>query len=451
MSLFEFLNLIQNETLLHSIAFVIIFALLCLLFRKHIFTVFDPLLFSLLMTSASILCVVSLFYYRIISLQIFAIFILLKLSIFVGVTSHRSIKNRLGNYWSRNKHIREIAGIEIVALKLFFMLSIIAYAFVTIYLYSKLGLLILKPGMSSTYFMDYGVLIRLKGFFAPMVIMNILIFAVVFHKHTTFKWLAYFALLLVMSDGVISASKSNFVHIVLYWGLLLFYLAVKGYVDNQNAKKVLKVLGVLSLFSVIAFVLVVVAKTMASEQDFAETGLISIIGAFIARGDIYLYLLPGFDQIQREFGSISIFNIFFAPVLAVFRLLDTGSVVNLPSFIMEYSLGYDPQGQGVPNARLTSILMLLCNVPVGMLIGYFVGSCISFIRNEFITILPNSIFSIIYVTYLGYKAPDMFTDIGDTIMQIGLNTVLFLVFFIISHILASSCSPSTKPAAAGLI
>jgi hypothetical protein len=313
-----------------------------------------------------------------------------------------------------------------------------------------MGLPILLPPLSGIYFQDYGVLVRLKGFLMPMVVMNILIFAMVFHKYTKFKWLSYFALLVVMSDGVVSATKSNFISIVLYWGLLLFYLTIKGYVDNQNAKKALKVLGVLSIASVIAFVVVVIAKAKASGLDFAETGLTTIIGAFIARGDIYMYMLPYFDEIQRQFGSISVFNIFFAPILAVFRLLDSNAVIGLPSLIMEYALGYDPKGQGVPNARLTAILMVLCNLPVGMLLGYLVGSSISFIRNKLIAILPNSLFSIIYVTYLGYVAPDLFVDIGDTILKMGLTTALFVVSMMIAHVLAVATIQQAIPLAIDL-
>jgi hypothetical protein len=302
--------------------------------------------------------------------------------------------------------------------------------------------------MPGNFFQEYGVLARIKGFLMPMVIMCIMVFSLVYYKYIRFKWLSYFALLLVMADGVLSASKSNFVTIVLYWGLLLYFLTIKGYVNQTDAKKFTKSLFALAIASVIAFIVIIIAKIKASGLDFAETGLTTIIGAFIARGDIYIYLLPYFDEIQRQLGSTSIFNIFFAPVLATFRLMDSNDVIGIPSLIMEYALGYDPKGHGVPNVRLTAILMLLCNLPVGMLIGYVVGSSISFIRNKLILLLPNSIFSVLYVTSMAFFAPNLIVDVGETITAFGLTSVLFIVLFIIMHITASVSVSSAKSNAA---
>lgn len=282
----------------------LIFGFLYLLFRKHIFSIFDPLLYYILITEAFCIAdVVFMGYYELIKTKHVVQYLLSEAALFAGIFLFRArIPPPLTDKKDQHGYI----------LRYLYRLSLVLFVGLNIFVYTTRGIPLLVENRLEIFRGGGGF-----GFIARMfdvLIVIIIYFLLEVHRQRGWRWREWTALLLIATIQVLSGAKSAALTLVFIVSLHAFYSG--GFSGGELRSR--RLLKQLTLAAVGGFL--IVAQVQISDVEIGGRNLTLLNQAalrFVNNGDAFIYAYS--DNLIDRLDDSNPMGALFREYLAFFR------------------------------------------------------------------------------------------------------------------------------------
>jgi len=382
-----------------NVILISLLSLFCyiLLYKRYLFSIFDPLLFAVVATALANATVFYLYIGGQIKLQYFQSFLITELSFLCGffIIKPLSIKSKEYDIAPDAKWYDSTLFIS----SLFYWSSII-HLFTQILTYGIMGLPILMESRLLTYAggTGFGVVGRITEIAGNTG--TILLFYRMFYKECKGfdKVYNYIYLLFLIFFLIVSGNKTNLIFLVYFLFLLQLcmnkLIGVKAKAISKKISRVQLILFVLSI--PIIFLVIYVQYTISlgsSEGLEAGTALLFRILSF---GDIFYMTFP--HEVILRMNHDNAFLQLFKDFIGIFRILPWSQLpIDCGIEIANYHNIGDAAVAG-PNARYNYFAILYFGVAGQIIYCFIIGLIASLIRNTLFKYLPRRIvWSIVYI------------------------------------------------------
>ena len=356
-------------TLIEHLGFFVILSasilgFLYFIFRRHIFSIFDPLLYYVLITEAfCITDVVFMGYYKLIQTKYTVQYLLSESALFLGILLFRV---RVPLPLTGNNIQRDYIPYYFyrLALILFVGLNVFVYTVGGIPLFVENRLEIFRVGGG------FGLISRMFD----VLIVIIIYYLLEVHRLRSWRWREWVVLGLIATIQVLSGAKSAALTLVFIVSLHAFYTGGFGTGELRS----IKLLRQLTIAAVGGFL--VVAQVQLSEVAISGQSLSLISQAalrFVNNGDAFVYAYAE-NLIERLNGSNSI-RALFSEYLAFFRFAAPDELPTHLGRQLSQSLnGFDATTQ--TNAKHNIFGYVYFGVFGGVVYSFMLGVAIGFLR-----------------------------------------------------------------------
>ena len=405
-----------------AILTALILGLLYLLFRKHIFSIFDPLLYYILITEAFCISdVIFMGYYKLIQTKYVVQYLLSEGALFLGILLFR-VRKPLPLSDKNNRH-------DCIP-HYFYRLAFILFVGLNIFVYATRGIPLLAENRLEIFRQGGGF-----GFISRMfdvLIVIIIYFLLDVHRRRGWRWHEWAALGLIAAIQVLSGAKSAALSLVFIVSLHVFYTGGFGSGELRS----IKLLKQLTIAAVGGFL--IVAQVQMSEVEIGGQSLSLLNQAalrFVNNGDAFLYAYS--ENLMDRLNGSNPIGALFREYLAFFRF---ATPEQLPTHIgrqlSQLFNGFDATTQ--TNAKHNIFGYLYFGALGGVMYSFLIGVSIGFLRYKILVRSGRSWqFGIIYIMLnLGIltSASDW-----DNFSRTVLNVLfIFIPLVIVSSLLSSA-------------
>ena len=406
-----------------------------LLYRKYIFSIFDPLVFAVVATALANATVFYLYFDEQIKLDYFQRFVITELGFLAGFFLIRPLKRQpekcqiiIDTKWYDS---------TLFVSSLFYWSSMLHIA-LQLLTYGIVGLPILMDSRLTTYAGGTGF-----GFVGRIVDVvgatgTILLFYRIFYKRYVGvnRLYNYVYLIFLIFFLIVSGNKTNLVFLVYY--LFLLQMCMSRFMDGKVQminRKIAKTQLWLFLISIplIFFVIYVQYVITVGSSDNLDA-FSSLLFRILSFGDIYYMTFP--HEVILRMNHDNAFMQLFKDFLGTYRIVPWQQLpTDCGIEVMNYHGGNANVG---PNARYNYFAMLYFGSFGQVFYCFILGLVTSFIRNTLYRNLPNRmIFIILYILVnfnLLYILQDQSYTFGHNLNILlifpplfGLSTITYLV------------------------
>ena len=369
-----------------------------LIYRKTIYSIFDPFFLVVVIAGLSSSTVLFLFYNNAIKSEYFFQFVATELSFFAGFFLVNSVKFK--KYLNNGNTIpSKIFNKEFT--QILFYLTSVLHIFLQVLTYFIVGIPLLLDSRMSTFASGsgFGIVGRIIEVVSVIGIFLLLYRIVYCAIKGAGKFYNYFYLSLVIVFLLLSGSKTNLVFLVYYLFLLnVFMMKIKGNRVKNVIAKSLQYQKLLLYISIPLIFGVMYVQFVNSGADRNESPLLlSLAQRIISFGDIYYMTLP--DDVINSMNAESAFLQLFKDPLGMLRIVPWAKLP-LDCGIEVYQYHYPNGTLSGPNARYNYFAILYFSTFGQIVYCFIIGLITSIIRNTLFKILPNNIvFGAIYALF----------------------------------------------------
>ncbi len=409
------MNTFYNQLLNNPFDFVLIqllsVTIYYFLFKRYIFSLFDPLFLSFIFSSfgTSVVCFLRLtgeintFYFN--------SYLFTQVAFIVGFLIIQPISKE-NSFQSSFRNIKD----DLKIIKILYTVSIFLFIASHIISYYKLGVPIFnKYGRLATYTSGggFGILSRIISVTRPIILVYTL------HKYTNSKLNLINKLVLVifLVTALLSGSKSAILQII-FIAVLFQYFQWKS---NVNLTKLDKLRKTFAVFALIGAISIISVSTI--NQSNGNSSITILIYRFINAGDIYMYAYTSdvLDSIPNASGFIAIFSDFFG----ITRIIPYDQ---LPDALgMQIWQTYNNNFNFImgPNPRHNVFGLHYFGFYGSIMYSFSIGLLSSFFRNSLYRILPMGLISCtIYILC----SPLVELRVDSTMQLSALTNITFIFF-----------------------
>ncbi|MCX6186547.1 MAG: O-antigen ligase, partial [Bacteroidetes bacterium] len=401
----DFYFLFYNHQLLFWCCLVFCAFLFYFVYKPYIISIFDPLLFSFIITSFGAADV--LFMYTTHSIKSYYLinFTLTQFAFLGGLFLLKPFNSK--------KHAYEMKEFKLPfeesIMKSFFIICSILLIFIQIQVYVVAGIPLLSSSRLDTFTggSGFGVLSRVIE--VVQIFSVTLLFYFYFNSHRIkigllMRIYSYFFIFILVVFAVLSGSKSGI--------LTILYSAFTAWIFSFNETtndKVLRLIKKSKLY-IISFI-IIIALVVISVQSGDESNLNAIesLGMrFIFSGDVYWYAYP--NDVIIGFSNYSGIKALFTDFIGFFRL-DSWDNLTGHFGVDLYKYHHSTIVTQGPNARHNVFGLLYFGFWGSCIFSFVCGLTLTIIRNLLPVILPKNFISMCVLSYLYIKvAPTIDTD-----------------------------------------
>lgn len=355
---------IAEEPFYFAILVAIILGFLLLLFRKHIFSIFDPLLYYIIFTEAFCIAdVLFMGYFDIIDKKYVTQYLSSEFALFAGVLL---FKPRVSHLFS----VRTDA--QTYSLRPLFRFSLILFVGLNILVYMIRGVPLLVENRLEIYQVGGGFGLITRMFDVLLVIIFYYLLDV--YRQKGWYWREWLTLFVVVAIQILSGAKSAVLTLVFIVSLHAFYSGAL----SQGDRRLIRLMKKMTFFAIGGFL--VIAQIQISDISIGAQSLTlldQMALRFVNNGDAFVYAYPN-NLIESLDGSNPM-GALFREYIAFFRLASPGE---LPTHIgLQLSRafnGFDVNTQ--TNAKHNIFGYVNFGYFGGILYSLVVGLCIGFLR-----------------------------------------------------------------------
>jgi hypothetical protein len=396
-------------TALIAIGFVLLYLVL---FRKQIWSIFDPLCINVISMGGAAFCVYYMQNY--ITSKYMCSFIATEISVVTGIF--------LAYFKFSNNTITNTTTYKIADkgfIDIFLYLSGSFFVIMQIISFSEIGIVLFREGVNHVSAYDgYGPIKALLTASRPVFIITLLYKYFYYKLSILDKFLGVFYIITLMLSG----SKSAILQPIIIFYILNYYFYKMGIVAKAKVK--IKWLIPIGMFPIIVLMI-------TSNVDLKRASIL-FIARIIGSGDVFVM---GYnDEVINSFSKESLFNYIFYPGFGSI-LKNLGFPIIPPQplgpQIYEYYTGLTTSG---PNTRLNYLGFVFLGPYWSTLFSFICGFIIGYIRSRFTAKYRNYLNLMLYVLIYCY----IVGLIGD--IQVFMNffiwsAIVCIIIYFISDII----------------
>jgi len=407
-----YLLFIDNFWFNLCIVFVTIIIYL-LIFRKNIYSIFDPLFFYILLSSAGNSVVFILFLSGDIPQYYLYQFLLTEASFILGFFCFKPINlkkiHAVNNFWSLRITKR---------IKLLYFISAVLYTLSHLVIYIFKGIPLFMTSRLEATTDGYGFILSIS-ITTEIVVLSLLGYKLVIKLR--YRLYDYVMIFLFIVFSILSGSKATFLGIVFNLFYVTYFLSIKmGY--PQIMKKFNRIS--VKFFILAVFTTLVVLWFVKHENPF-----FTIAWRVIMNGDVYMmaYVNNFIETIEGNFLTLVL------PYKLV-NMLDLDPVKSLGMQLME--IVYHTDLYVGPNARHNILGYVSFGYWGSIIFSFFIGALVGFLRNKFIKLLKLNLESLIIFVLILSPALSLPTDFSYGLFEYISELIVFIIIYTLSVILS---------------
>lgn len=346
-----------------------------LLMQRHIFSVFDPLFFLLIVNEA--LCatdVIFMYQYGMIETRFFLNYLLTEGALLVGILQFKPVRPK-GESGPPSPPNPALITLYRLSLPLFIGLNLLVYALrgIPLFLESRTGVFAAGGG--------FGLVRRLSDVLL-IVVMYALLAKLRYRKWSISEWFAIFTVVLIQ---VLSGAKSAVLNLVFIAALCGYYT---GTLQTRAGRRMGRMMKRLAIASVAA--LLIVAQVQSGDGDFAgrKANLLGQVASrLVNSGDALIYTYP--DQAIEQLPNSNPLGAMFREYLTFFRLATPEQLPrHLGAQITTQFL--NPNSPYQTNEKHNIVGYIYFGFWGSILFSYLVGTSVGFLRFAILHKFPRS-------------------------------------------------------------
>lgn len=413
------------------------------IFRKYIYSIFDPFTFTLIMSSIAYSVVFFLYHLNLISNYYFFSFIITQTAFFIGFFVFKPI--------NKKKIYRKFQAKKLyfgTTAKYLYLLSALLWIVSQGIVYYSKGIPLLMESRLETYTggTGFGIFNRIISI-TSTIALSIAIFRIFYYQFNSSilsRWTDYFIVLFSIIVALLSGSKSELMNLIFIMFFVMFY----NYKTEEGqktfyAKKQLqkKQWHFFFLSVVLAIFTIIVQSTLKYGNENKTNPLISLLMRLVNSGDIYMYAYP--NAFLEKIPKANPFLAFFKDLIGMFRIMPWDALPEHLGLQLNQNLYHTDLILG-PNARHNVFGLHYFGFTGSIFFSFFLGMVVSFLRNKIYFIMKTDIISMIIYILLAQHALTFETDPSYALSKYVNILVVFLPLWVISYILAKNQNLHSK-------
>ncbi|RPD40483.1 O-antigen polymerase [Chitinophaga barathri] len=430
MEFFIFLfDYLQNDIPTFAFLAVCMGVIYYFLFRKQVYSLFDPLLIQLFSNVISASTVIFCFLKGIVEYKFLVSFILTELALFAGFFVFKPISAQFPTIPPQPLRI----SLKITSAILF---RVAAFLFIVFQLYSykQIGIPLFSDKSRLTLYEGTGYIFYIIG--TAQFITIYLLIDKLFRKDFFVNQLGnlFFnvtVLLFTVLTFILSGSKSNLLSLIVAIFAYVLYSPNLGISSDlfEKVRSKLKLLFIASVF----FSIMIISITAGTNLG---NSILMLLYRIVGYGDIYV--MAYHDTVLQQIDPAGSFNYLFGgnlfSFLNHFLFLDIYRPKVLGFQITEIIYG-DDLGTG-PNARHNIFGYIFYGWAGAILFSFILGLLLGFFRNKLYSKLPKNIFGSLIYAILFIQATALPSDAPFVFNELFYTLLMFAILFTISYLLA---------------
>ncbi|WP_406682294.1 O-antigen polymerase [Escherichia coli] len=416
--------LLYTQNIEAAIFFLLISLLsVWLIMRKHVYSIYDPMFFFLILAASGYSVVYFLYYLGMLSSYYFFMFLLTQWVFFVGWKLNRPI--RVTEY-KKDFKIDGAFSVFYYLTSLFFVISqLVVYRYKGIPLFAESRLEFFSGGDG------FGIFNRII-IVTSTISLSIALFRIIYlRRRLGQKFYDLFFVLFYLAVQVLSGSKSGLLVIAFIYGLTTLY-AQRFNLSRHNEKRIKKYIFLLVVLAIPIALITIYIQSMAvyGTVDISFL-LIGLMMRFVNTGDIFFMAWPNDflnGVLSSEHGFLSLFKDF----LGALRLIPQDELPVHMGLVIFDSM-YNTDVMSGPNARHNVFGLFYFGAIGGTIYSFILGWLVGFLRNKVYYISGNGVFGLAIYVSLAYYATFIEQDFSGMAMMYYFSfSILFPVLYLIT-------------------
>jgi len=366
----DFYILLAENVLEYAILVIFIFSVVYFLFRKHIYSIFDPLLYVIVFTDAFCIAnVVFMWSFNLIDAKYFFQYMVSEFALLVGIflmAKKKITEQGEGALLLSRRKNKELKAFFSVSLVLYVGLNLIVYATAGIPVFMENRLVVYQVGGG------FGIISRVLD----VLLVVIVYYLIEVYQEKGWRPTEWIVLTIVATILALSGAKSAVLTLVFIVSLHAFYTGA----ISRNDVQLIKLLKRLTIVAVVAFL--IIAQLQIADIEIAGRSLNvfdQAILRFVNNGDAFLYAYP--NGVVDQLDSSNPFGALFREYLAAFRILAPGELpMHVGLQLSKHFNGLDAITQ--TNAKHNIFGYVSFGVIGGIIYSFLLGLCIGVVRNN---------------------------------------------------------------------
>lgn len=404
------------------------------IFRKYIYSIFDPFVLGLFSSSLAYSVVFILYFLNLISDYYFFSFIATQTAFFIGFLLVKPIDIK--------KVIRKsrVTKLEYsLTAKYLYFISVILYVSSQLFVYYKVGIPLLMRSQLDTFVggSGFGMFNRILTV-TSIVVTSITIYRIFFinKKSSMYNFLNYLILSFIIVVAILSGSKSSVLSLV----FIIFFVILFNYkVNNKQNKEIIKKMRKLQwkfFFIAIAaaIFIIFIQAFVAYGSDNSINPLISLVMRFVDTGDVYMYSYP--NNFLAGMTHANPFIALFKDFLGMFRILRWNE---MPQHLGQqlYQTMFHTDAIKGPNARHNVFGLFYFGPVWSIYFSLILGIVVSFLRNKLYFLVPSTVMGMVIYILLAKFALGLEADPPYTLSNYNSIFVVFSIIYLVSFVLSN--------------
>jgi hypothetical protein len=362
--MFNFYELLIEHLIVFVFLLAVTIGFFYALFRKHFFSIFDPLFYYVLITEAFCFSdVVFMGLYGLIEKKYLLQYLFSEFALFAGILLFKPEKKQVLN---------EKVGEQGYLFHSLFLLSLILYVSLNIFIYATEGFPIFAENRFEIFRTGGGYGLISRSFDVLRIIIIYYLLDVI--QQRSWRLSEWMTLLIVVTIQILSGAKSAVLTIVFIVSLYIFY---SGVLRRGNIR-LTKLFKRLILFSLGGFF--IIAQVQIAEISISGRSLTVLDQAglrLVNNGDAFLYAYP--NNVIERLDSSNPIGALFGEYLAFLRIASPEELpMHIGSQLSKIYNGSDATTQ--TNAKHNIFGYVVFGAFGGVLYSFALGLCIGLVR-----------------------------------------------------------------------
>lgn len=412
---YEHFGLLFYENFLFNLS-IIFFVMLTILliYRKNIYSLFDPLLYFLIFSSAGYSVVFILFFSEKIDSYYVVHFLMTQIALIIGFLLFKPInlkRIKQTNYFFHLRITRRIKAIYVISSILYIVAHLILYIFkgIPLFMFSRLDATTGGFGLVSSI----------------SITTSIIVLTMLSYKYfLRFKFGTFDYIMIVMFIicSILSGSKSVFIGSIFIMFYVAYFISVK-----LSAPIIIK------KFNKIAykiFLLAAVSSVLILFLLFDENPLIKIIFRIVMTGDIFMmaYVDNNIEELKGNFLNLAL----------PYKLVDILGLEHVRAIGNQLiTIVYGSMDNSGPNARHNIFGYLSFGYMGSILFSFLIGLLIGFLRNKLIVLMKRNLESLTIFVLILSGIFSIETDFNNAIFSYISKIIVFVPIYLLSYIVTN--------------
>lgn len=427
MTYLQFSILLYQKLFIFLLIWILLLFFGLFLFRKYIYSIIDPLFFTIILSFSGYTIVFFLFLLGYIKNYYLYSFILTQSAYFIGFFTVKPIKRKLIKKSNESPDLflsSRMYLVYIFSYFLYLLSNMVIYLHSGIPLFAALGK---SPGEIAGK-NGFGL------FIAAIGITPIVLYVVLFYKMIIIKKyyiLDKIILFSVIINSLFSGSKSTFLSII----FVLFYVGIFSWRFGLNINKIITKLG-LSFFSLAFFAAIFVNYIRLGTRSIIVT-LGSLFLRIIFTGDIYMMAYPFNNLAKIHIAHGNFFMGLFGWELAGLKLIPWNKVPTMVGAAVSHYV-FHGKTPFAPNSRQNVFglyyLGFWGSIPFSLILGFIS----SYIRNRFYYKVKANLEGMVFYVLFTSFCFDFDIDVPYAVHNYFSIIFIFLPLYLISYLISVS-------------